>query len=108
MQEEIEISERQETIQHNGEKLYILKCDFHAHFSEYNDDPSNTISVFRQADYDVMALTEHNGLHKDFEMERTFADKAAKLYGDKFIVNVGDEVRANDSEHSGHEAIHIL
>ncbi len=102
MQEEIEISERQETIHHNGEKLHILKCDFHAHFSEYNDDPTNTISVLRQADYDVMALTEHNGRHQDFEMERTFADKTAKLYGDKFIVIVGEEVRVNDSAHSGH------
>ncbi len=96
------------TITHRGETLHVLKCDFHAHFSEYNDDPSNTLSTLHAADYDVVALTEHNGRHDDFDMERTFAARAADTFGEDFLVIVGEEVNIDDTANSGHESVHIL
>jgi predicted metal-dependent phosphoesterase TrpH len=97
-----------DTITHRGEKLFVLKCDFHAHFIEYHPNPMYTMQMLHAAGYDCIALTEHNHLLTGFAMEQRFAALAREKFGDDFLVIVGEEVTMDDSANSGHECMHVL
>ena len=97
-----------DTINHRGEKLFVLKCDFHAHFIEYHPNPMYTMRTLHAAGYDCIALTDHNHLLTGLEMERRFAASAREEFGDDFLVIVGEEVTMDDTANSGHECIHVL
>jgi len=99
---------RPDTILHRGERLHVLKCDFHAHFIEFNPNPRHTLKVLREAGYDVVTLAEHNNLIPGFTMERHFAEQASERYGDEFMVIVGEEVTVDDGANSGNRAVHVL
>jgi len=97
-----------DTITHHGEKLFVLKCDFHSHFIEYHPDPMYTMGMLHEAGYDCIALTEHNHLLTDLSMEQRFAVAAREMFGSDFLVIVGEEVTMDDTANSGHEGIHVL